>query len=288
MKSLLILLSVFVSTYSYASIIISGEFESKVEQQSGASYVEHDLDLTLKANSKGSSVTLMLEDIGRDIDFDGSADYEINATQVFVETDLEGVSFKAGQYEATNGNGIINAASNSNKINLSTTIAKTVVSVTTGDADKNSSVDLTGNIAGLNINVQDVLNSTRFVTVSGDIAGVSVSVERQKTPVGTNTGFNVHKEIGEYFFEYENVKIGDATEVTQYNGFLDNIMSATDKASGFAITAATALGDIRFKQVNIDHIHTNSVKLYRGNVQYKWEKTENEARKIYVKVKVKF
>ena len=164
MKSLLILLSVFVSTYSYASIIISGEFESKVEQQSGASYVEHDLDLTLKANSEGSSVTLMLEDIGRDIDFDGSADYEINATQVFVETDLEGVSFKAGQYEATNGNGIINAASNSNKINLSTTIANTVVSVTTGDADKNSSVDLTGNIAGLNINVQDVLNSTRFVT----------------------------------------------------------------------------------------------------------------------------
>lgn len=288
MKILIIVVAIFASINTHATMSLTGKFESKVEQQSGAAYVEHDLDLSFKASVGGTSVTMMLEDIGRDIYFDGAADYDVLATQVFVETNLEGISFKAGTYETTSGNGIINAASNGDKTTLATSIAGVSVSLNTANADQNSKLTLAGNVAGVDIKVQDATRSTRFVTVSGDVAGVAVAIERQKTATGTNTGFNLSTDINGVAVAYENVKINDASAVSQDDGVIGDISAATDKASAISATMNTAMGSIEIKHAKIDTVKTHTVELTRGNVVYGYSKTTDLDKELSAKVSFAF
>jgi hypothetical protein len=282
MKKQLLIAAVAASMTSVAmaDVSISGEYEGTVSQTTGAATFAQDLDITVVGQTGNTSVTMTLEDLT------GGAD--IAASQVFVKTELEGISFTAGKYETTSGNGIINAASNGNKTTLATSIAGVSASVTTGNADANSSLTLAGNVAGFDVKVQNALNSTRFVTISGDVAGVAVAVERQKTAAGTNTGFNLSTDINGVAVAYENVKINDASAVSQDDGMIGDISSATVKASAISESMATALGSVDVKHAKIDSDKTMTVELTRGNVVYGYSKTTDLDKVLSAKVSFQF
>ena len=280
MKKQLLIAAVAASMNSVAmaDVSISGAYEGTVSQTTGAATFAQDLDITVVGQTGNTSVTMTLEDLT------GGSD--IAASQVFVKTELEGISFTAGKYETTSGNGIINAASNGNKTTLATSIAGVSASVTTGNADANSSLTLAGNVAGFDVKVQNALNSTRFVTISGDVAGVAVAVERQKTATGTNTGFNLSTDINGVAVAYENVKINGSAS-NQDDGMIGDISSAA-KASALSASMNTAMGSVEVKHAKIDSDKTMTVELTRGNVVYGYSKTTDLDKVLSAKVSFSF
>ena len=280
MKKQLLIAAVAASMTSVAmaDVSISGEYEGIVSQNTGAASFAQDLDLTVVGTSGGSSVTMTLEDI--------TGGTDIAASQVFLKTNLEGVSFKAGRYESTNGNGILAAATNKDRIGLSTTVAGFGVGLTNASGDANGSVTVSGTIAGANVKVQNALNSTRFVTISGDVAGVAVAVERQKTAAGTNTGFNLSTDINGVAVAYEKVKINGSAS-NQDDGMIGDISSAA-KASALSASMNTAMGSVEVKRAKIDTDKTVSIELTRGNVVYGYSKTTDAAADLSAKVSFSF
>ena len=280
MKKQLLIAAVAASMTSVAmaDVSITGEYEGTVSQSTGAASFAQDLDLTVVGTSGSSSVTMTLEDI--------TGGTDIAASQVFLKTDLEGVSFKAGKYESTNGNGILAAATNKDRIGLSTTVAGFGVGLTNVSGDANGSVTVSGTIAGASVKVQNVLNSTRFITVSGDIAGVAVTVERQKTATGTNTGYNLSTDISGVSVAYENVKINGSAS-NQDDGMIGDISSAA-KASALSATMNTAMGSVEVKRAKIDADKTTSIELTRSNVVYGYSKTTGASADLSAKVSFSF
>jgi hypothetical protein len=280
MKKQLLIAAVAASMTSVAmaDVSISGEYEGIISQSTGGAAFVQDLDLTIVATAGDTSVTTTIEDL--------TGASALTATTVKLSTNLEGISFSAGNYETQAGNGLINEGSVGQKYSLATSIAGVSASVTTADGEGENSLTLAGDVAGFAVKIQNVTRSTRFVTVSGDIAGVSVAVERQKTATGTNRGFNLSTDINGVAVAYENVKI-NGSAATQTDGFIGDISSAA-KASALSVSMSTAMGSVEVKRAKIDADKTTSVELTRGNVVYGYSKTTNASKELSAKVSFAF
>jgi len=266
------------SSVAMADVAISGEYEGTLSQSTGAASFAQDLDLTIVATSGDTSVTTTIEDL--------ATNTALTATTVKLSTQLEGISFSAGNYETQNGNGLINEGSTSEKYSLATSIAGVSASVTTASGHGKNSLTLAGNVAGFDVKVQDATRSTRFVSVSTDVAGVAVAVERQKTATGTNTAYNLSTDVNGVAVVYENVTInGDAA--TQTDGFIGDISSAAT-ASAISASMATTMGSVEVKHAKIGSAKTNTVELTRGNVVYGYSKAANTSADLSAKVSFSF
>ena len=266
------------SSVAMADVSISGEYEGTLSQSTGTASFAQDLDLTIVATSGDTSVTTTIEDL--------STNTALTATTVKLSTQLEGISFTAGNYESQNGNGLINEAVAAKRIGFSTTIAGVGVAMTNSNGSSSSSITLAGNVAGFDVKVQDATNSTRFVSVSTDVAGVAVAVERQKTATGTNTAYSLSTDVNGVAVAYENVKI-NGSAATQTDGFIGDISTAA-KASAISASMNTAMGSVEVKRAKIDADKTVSIELTRGNVVYGYSKTTDEDANLSAKVSFSF
>ena len=266
------------SSVAMADVSISGEYEGTLSQSTGAASFAQDLDLTIVATSGDTSVTTTIEDL--------STNTALTATTVKLSTQLEGISFTAGNYESQNGNGLINEAVAAKRIGFSTTIAGVGVAMTNSNGSSSSSITLAGNVAGFDVKVQNATNSTRFVSVSTDVAGVAVAVERQKTATGTNTAYSLSTDVNGVAVAYENVKI-NGSAATQTDGFIGDISTAA-KASAISASMNTAMGSVEVKRAKIDADKTVSIELTRGNVVYGYSKTTDLAADLSAKVSFSF
>jgi len=288
-KHLVFLGLLITSQVSMAENKISGTHEVKVEytDNQGGAIVEQDLDILFTANIDETLLTISIEDIGRDRDFNGTADYELIATQLFIDTKLAGLDYKIGTYETTYGNGILNAASNGKKFMLTKDINGFSASMLSHSGE-NGELNISTNFSGVEINAQNITRAERFLSASLTVADILINAEYQNTSAGVNSGYSLSKVINDIDFLYENVKIRNPLTVTQYNGNLENISSATDKASGFSAYMSTSYGGLKFKSIKIDDVDTHSVKLYRDHMSYKYEKTDAKNAKIYLKTEIEF
>ena len=266
------------SSVAMADVAISGEYEGTLSQSTGAASFAQDLDLTIVATSGDTSVTTTIEDL--------ATNTALTATTVKLSTQLEGISFSAGNYETQNGNGLINEGSTSEKYSLATSIAGVSASVTTASGHGKNSLTLAGNVAGFDVKVQDATRSTRFVSVSTDVAGVAVAVERQKTATGTNTAYNLSTDVNGVAVVYENVTI-NGSAATQTDGFIGDISSAAT-ASAISASMATTMGSVEVKHAKIGSAKTNTVELTRGNVVYGYSKAANTSADLSAKVSFSF
>jgi hypothetical protein len=285
MKKQLLIAAVAASMTSVAmaDVSITGEYEGTVSQSTGAASFAQDLDLTVVGTSGSSSVTMTLEDI--------TGGTDIAASQVFLKTDLEGVSFKAGKYESTNGNGILAAATNKDRIGLSTTVAGFGVGLTNASGDANGSVTVSGTIAGASVKVQNILNSSRYITIGTSVAGVKVDVETTKG-AQRNTAIQLSGDVAGVAVVYANIDFnGDATEdrsTARWGNIAKVGTVAVQKTTALSLTMPTALGSVNYKRVDNDGAKTNQFALTRGNVVYKSTKTDGADRTLSAKVKFKF
>jgi hypothetical protein len=94
-----------ITTSASAGFFLTGDYEGTISDGNpGAATYAQDLDITMVGDiADGTKVTATFENLGADVD-GGST---VKSTQVFIETDLEGIDFKGGNYKTQNGSGLM-------------------------------------------------------------------------------------------------------------------------------------------------------------------------------------
>jgi hypothetical protein len=275
------------STGTFATVEFSGNYEGTITDGSGATYAQ-DLDLKLVGGNDIAKVTVMMEDL--------TADSKLTANQVFVETSLEGLSFKAGTYKGQKGTGLLQAESAAtNKMAVGAHVAGVYVKVNQVSGASKVTADVTAEYAGVNIKVQNVSNTDRFVTFVADLFGFGVTAETQETNVGRNTAIATNVTL----IDMENVVIDvtgvymdieDTTGVTQDDGILGDISDANNNTTiaGVVASVNTGLGKVTGKYIDKNDTDTMVAELSRGNMEYSYTKTDGIDGVIGAKLSVAF
>ena len=283
MKKQLLIAAVAASMTSVAmaDVSISGAYLGKVAQSTGAATFSQDLDLKIVAKSGDTTVTTTIENMGV------GGLYAMNASTVKLSTKLEGVSFTAGNYKSTTGNGLVNKPATAERISLSTSVAGVGVALTTGSGNANSSVTLKGDVAGFGVKIQNAANSSRFISVKGNVAGVAVDVEKSMATGGLQA-VKVAGTVAGMSVSYANIDcktVGACTESRSTAPY--GALNTSVKVKGLIVSTATAMGKVTFKNIDKDGTDTNALSLTRGNVTYK-SSTTSGTNTLSAKVKFTF
>ena len=270
-----------------AAIDITGNYEGTFTDGSGASYAQ-DLDLTLVGSTEGAKVTVMMEDL--------TGGSTVTATQVFVEADLEGIDVKAGNYKNQNGSGLLQTKSAvTNQFEVSTSLAG--ASLTLGQVSEASkvTVDASMEIAGLDVNVQNVTATDRFITVVTNFFGFGTTVESQNTAVGRNSAVALTANIalGETSAVTATtvyMDVNDATTLTQDDGILGDVSGATNGSSvkGAVLSTATSFGTVTGKMYDVNETNTFVGEIARGALTVGYTKTDDVDGVVDAKIDVAF
>ena len=261
------------STTVFAGASITGKDEGTFTENSGtgSSYAQ-DLDLTLKGNvAEGTNVTATFENL--------TGGSTVTSTQVFIETQIEGLNFKGGNYKSQNGAGLMQKKSAvTNQFELGTDVAGFGVSVAQTSGDGNATADVIGSIAGVDVTIQDITNSTRYISASTNIAGLDIAVETQETATGTtNTGASIATTIAGMTVTGVVIDVEDTTGITQDDGILGDISDASngETVKGVVASTDTVLGTVTGKYIDKNDATTYVGKLQRGVMEYGYTKTED-------------
>ena len=274
MNKNLLIAALFAATSANAAMNITGDYEGTFTDGSGASYAQ-DLDLTLVGSTDGAKVTMMMEDI--------TGETALTTSQVFVETDVEGIAIKAGNYKNQNGSGLMQKGGDvTNQFEVSTSVAGAALTVGQASGDGNATVDAGLEIAGLDVNVQNVSNTDRFITIVADFFGFGTTTEYQKTSIGTNVAISADASVS--ITEGTSVAvtgvymdIEDTAGVTQDDGILDDVSDATTDSTikGAVASLNTTLGTVTGKAFDKNDKMTYVGELSRGIWTFGHSKTEN-------------
>jgi len=268
-----LLASLVAATFTANAVVnLSGDYEGTFTDGSGATYAQ-DLDLTLVGSTAGSKVTVMLEDLTG-----GTA---VTTSQVFVETSIEGIGLKAGNYKGQNGGGLLQrqtAVANQFEIAVDTGFADVHVGQASGDG--HATVDVSTTVAGFgHVSVQNVSATDRFVSVITEFFGIGVNAETQNTSVGRNTAVTANALIGTEtaFFEVTGmiVDVNDATAVTQDDGLLGDISDAVNgkTVTGLVVATNTLYGVVTGKLIDKNDKNTYVAEVEKGVLTLGYAKT---------------
>jgi len=273
------------STASMASVYLNGTYEgTATDGNPGAATFAQDLDLTLVgSNDAGTNVTMIMENLT------GGSD--VTATQVFVESSIEGISFKGGNYKGQNGAGLMQKkGAVTNQFEVGFDAAGTGVTIAQASGDGNATVDASLDLAGVSIKAQDVAESTRYVTASTTVGGLEVNVERQATTTGTNTAGSIGATVAGLNVTGVLIDVNDATGVTQDDGILGDVSDANNgkQVKGVVVSTDTTLGLVTGKYVTKNELDTYVAEVERGVWTFGHSKTENADGVTTAKIKVTF
>jgi hypothetical protein len=297
MKKQLLIAAVAASMTSVAmaDVSISGNYKATVTAQEGAATTTvQDLDMKIVAKGTAGTATLVLDGGNGATAGDNANNAFGTVTQLSMSTTILGLNAKMGDWKGTSGaHGLLNKAGlSTNKVELSTTVAGVSVAAATSATEKNASVTLAGNVAGFDVKVQGATASSRMISISGDIAGVSVAMERTKQTGGTNSAYSISGSTSGLDITYAAAKI-NATAVGT-NQADDNIfgnisaLKGGEKATALQVKTATAFGPATVKFAKVNGVKTNSVSVTNANVTYKYAKTTSANAKLSAKVTFKF
>ena len=284
MKKQLLIAAVAASMTSVAmaDVSISGVYAGTLSQTTGTASFAQDLDLKIVGKSGDTTVTATIENLGV------SDAYDLKATTVKLSTKLEGISFTAGNYKSFNGNGLVNKPEAAKRIGFSTTIAGVGIGMTNTGGSSTSSVTLTGDVAGFGVKVQNAVNSDRYISVKGNVAGLAVDVEKSMATGGL-VAVKVAGTLGGMSVSYANIDCKTIGACTESRGSAPyGALNGSKKVKGLIVSTATAMGKVTYKNIDKDGKDTNVLALQRGNVSYKYAKTDAADATLSAKVKFKF
>jgi hypothetical protein len=294
MKKQLLIAAVAASMTSVAmaDVSISGVYAGTISQNTGAASFAQDLDLKIVGKSGDTTVTATIENMGV------GGLYAMNATTVKLSTKLEGISFSAGNYKSFSGNGLVNKPVAAERIGFSTSVAGVGVGMTNANGHGAPSVTLTGDVAGFGVKVQNATNSARYISLKGNVAGLALDIENSGADDNV-AAVKVSGTIGGMSVSYANLDCGTvkvrtvgaaaASACTETRGSAPyGNISTTEKVKGLIVSTATTMGKVTFKNIDKDGTDTNVLALQRGNVSYKYAKTDLKDATLSAKVKFKF
>jgi len=260
-----------------AAINISGDYQGTIsEGNPGAATYTQDLDLKMVGDiADGTKVTATFENLTG-----GSA---VSATQVFVETSLEGIDFKGGNYKSQNGSGLLQTTSAvTNQMEVGFDIAGSGVTVGQVSGVGKATVDTSLTVAGISVAAQNVTATDRFITVITKLFGFNVTAETQKTAIGRNTAGAIEANIAVNDSAVIGVAgvmidVNDASALTQDDGILGDISDAVNgkKVTGVVASVPTILGTVTGKYIDKNELNTYIAEVERGVWTFSYAKTDN-------------
>lgn len=266
-----VLAATTITTSAFAGISITGDYEGIISDGNpGAATYAQDLDLTLVGQSGGSTITVMMEDL--------TGGSTVKSNQVFIETSLEGINFKGGNYKGQNGAGLMQKKSAvTNQMEVGFDVAGTGLTLGQASGDGNATVDTSVSLAGVSVKAQNITNDERYITVTTDVAGMNVVVETQDTTTGTNTAGSISTNIAGFTLTGVMIDVEDAVGVTQDDGILGDVSDATNgkTVKGVVASTDTNLGTVTGKYITKNELDTYLGQLDRGVWSFKYSKTEN-------------
>ena len=287
MNKNIMLAALFAAGAASADISINGSYEGAFTEGGAATYAQ-DLDLTLVGSAGGAKVTVMMEDL--------TGGSTVTTSQVFVEAGIEGLDFKGGNYKSQNGSGLLQAESaTTNQFEVGTSIAGASVTVGQVSGEGSATIDAGFEVAGLDIDVQNVSNTDRFITVVANFFGFGTTIETQETATGRNTAVSANtgliiSETATINVTGVYIDVEDTAGVTQDDGILGDI---SDAATGSTVRAGVAsletdLGTVTGKYIIKNDLDTYVAELERGVMEYGYSKTEDEDGVFSAKLTVSF
>ena len=283
-KNLIAVLAATMTTASMAVVDITGNYEGTfTDGNPGAASYAQDLDLTLVGSTDGAKVTMTMENLTG-----GTA---VTANQVFVETAIEGIALKAGNYKNQNGSGLMQKTSAvTNQFEVSTSIAG--AGITLGQVSEASkvTVDASLEVAELDVTVQNVTATDRFITVVANFLGLGVTAETQNTTVGRNTAVSATTTVGGLNATTVVIDVNDATAMSQDDGILGDISTAVNgkKVVGGVLSTATTIGTVTGKAFEMNDAMTYTGEIERGALTVGYTKADNTAGVTTAKINVSF
>ena len=276
-----------IATSASAVIDISGTYEGTfTDGNPGAASYAQDLDLTMVGSDDETSVTILMEDLTG-----GSA---VTANQVFIETKIEGLNFKGGNFKGQNGSGLLQAETAvANQMELGFDIAGNGVTLGQVSGAGQVTVDASAEYAGVGVAVQNATQSNRFVTAVTNFFGFGATAETQNTTVGRNTGVSANIVLGE-----QNVvgvtgvyiDVNDATAVTQDDGVFGDIsdtINGNDVVGGMVEVNSVA-GKVTAKMWEKNDLNNYKGELDRGVMNYSYQKNESTDGVFAAKMNITF
>jgi hypothetical protein len=259
-----------------AGVNITGDYVGFITNDSSTTSYAQDLDLTIKGTmlDDTTSVTATIENLG------GTTD-TLSVNELYVQTNIEGLNVKLGKSKGMLGRGLMQKESVAvNQLEVGLNVSGYGVSLNQISGKGDVTIDTTGSVGSINFKVQDVADSTRYISASADVAGIEVAVEYQKTAVGTNTGLAAATQVAGYSITYAQVDVGDAAGVTQ-DGSVTNertsiLEDISDAAAGKVVRGIVlSRGDVTGKAIKKNDKMTYVAVLDRGPMQYSYAKTED-------------
>lgn len=282
-KNLIAVLAATTMTTSMAAVDFSANYEGTLTDSGAATYTQ-DLDLKMVGSAGDSSVTVLMENL--------TGGSTVTANQVWVETGIGGLSFKGGNYKGQNGAGLLQAKSAvANQFEVGTSIAGAALSVGQVSGDGNVTVDAQAEIAGVDVKVQNVSATDRFITLVANFFGLDTTVETQETATGRNIAVAASATVGtsvEVTGVYMDVK--DTAGVTQDDGILGDVSGANTGSTvkGAVASLNTTLGNVTGKVATVNDINTYTAELQRGVWTLGHSKTEDTDGVTTAKININF
>ena len=254
------------TTSAFADISITGEYEGIIQDGNpGAATYEQDLDLNIVGSAEAGKATIKLENkTGSD---------SLVVQESYVEAGIEGLDFKGGKFKTRNGHGLFQKkAPAANQMELSASVGNFGVTVGQASGNGNATLDTSFTVGGIDVKVQNITNSDRFVTASTSAAGVDLDGEYQKTSVGTNMGGTVSTDVGGLGVAGVLIDVEDTAGITQDDGILGDISDANSGSTvkALVLTTDSTLGGVTGKLIN-----KNDKNTYVAALEYEYSKTED-------------
>jgi len=275
------------TTATFADVSITGAYEGTVTENTTTSNYEYsqDLDITVKGKMGDTTVTATFEDM--------TGGSTVTSKQVYVETKvIDGINFKGGNYKGQNGTGLLQKKSSAtNKMKVSTDVAGFGVAVNQVSGSGTSTYDVAGKVGPADVTIQNATNDTRYITVGGELQGITVVYESQEASTGnTNMGVSASATVGGIDVTGVYVDVQDASGITQDDGILGDISDANadTTVTGIVASTGTEFGTVTGKYITKNDLNTMVGKIKVGDIEYGVSKTENADAVFDAKLTVTF
>jgi len=257
------------ASVSMADVSISGAAQvnyTNIDNDAGTSEntITHDFDLKIVGKSGATSVVMDIENT------DANTTTEMNVKNAYMTTSMAGVNLKAGTYFGSD-NLLDDASQTENKLSLDTTISGVKVQYETAGTNLNdSSVTLSGSMAGVNLS-HEIFDTKTDTSVSGSFGGVNVAYRMIDNDVDTSdaTSLEISTEMQGITATYAAIDANegstDKTGVTS-DAFFGEIKTGSEikEADGFGLSTNVAGNQVTLKSY--------STMLAAGNVEQDWTK----------------
>ena len=223
---------------------------------------KHDMDLTI-AGTSGATTTSMT--VSNAVASGTNAQAGLTVENVFVKSAIQGINVKMGQWSGSDsllGDGSRSAG----KFSADTTINGVKVQFEDQN-DKDSSVTLSGSVAGVAVS-HEIFQTSTDTSVSGSFGGVNAAYRSVNNDVDAKdkTSMEISTDVSGVTVTYATVDANNTGSTgTTSDAFFGTFATGSEikDASGFGLTTAMAGNTVTLKSYEVDTVDYTKVVVNR-------------------------